>query len=112
MKNVTVRPDYVALTTGAGSAFWGGDVCVDMNEERVSNLGQGKIPNFEPEFSDLIADMRATGGPRFSSDPASGVESAGFMLAQAPDDLRRENGAVACRVWRDAAASPVQDIGD
>ncbi len=55
MKIAVIGTGYVGLVVGAGLADCGNEVvCVDLGEERVSMLREGKIPFFEPGLSELV----------------------------------------------------------
>ncbi len=81
MKVVMIGAGYVGLTTGTCFASLGCDVCcVDLNAERIRDLTRGEVPIFEPGLSDLIAQTRAAGRLRFSSDLGAEVASADFVF--------------------------------
>jgi UDPglucose 6-dehydrogenase len=50
---------YVGLVTAAGFAQLGHEVwCIDIDEEKVRGLEQGRIPIFEPGLEELVARHR------------------------------------------------------
>jgi UDPglucose 6-dehydrogenase len=72
--NVTViGTGYVGLVTGACLADAGNTVfCLDVNEERIRSLNQGRVPIFEPGLEPIVKRNREAGRLRFSTDvPAS-----------------------------------------
>src|SRR5918993_4198576 len=60
-----VGTGYVGLATGACLAYVGHEVtCLDNDHERVENLGEGKVPFYEPGLEELVA--RSAGRLRFA----------------------------------------------
>ena len=56
MRLVVVGTGFVGLVTGAGFADFGNDVlCVDVDAEKISRLGTGEIPFYEPGLQHLVA---------------------------------------------------------
>ena len=99
--NITiVGTGYVGLTTGAMLAYLGHQVtCIDIDEERLDTLQQGRAPFFEPHIEDLIAAARER--LRFTSDYATvGETEISFVTVgtlSLPDghtDLRAVDSAV------------------
>ena len=61
---------YVGMTTAACLARLGHRVtCADVNEERVAQLSQGKVPILEQGLPELVAEGLAAGRLRFVSAP-------------------------------------------
>lgn len=55
MKISFIGTGYVGLVTGAVCADYGYDVfCVDVNEERITDLKNGIMPFYEPGLEDLV----------------------------------------------------------
>jgi UDPglucose 6-dehydrogenase len=55
MKIAVIGAGYVGLVTGSALANLGNDViCVDIDDERISNLRKGIIPFFEPGLRDMV----------------------------------------------------------
>jgi UDPglucose 6-dehydrogenase len=77
MRLVTFGIGYVGLVTGTGLAELGHDVlCVDIDPERIRQLGDGVIPIYEPGLADLVRRNERAGRLRFSTDVAAGYDEA------------------------------------
>ncbi|MCA1727873.1 MAG: UDP-glucose/GDP-mannose dehydrogenase family protein [Actinobacteria bacterium] len=63
-----VGAGYVGLVTGACLAHIGHRVaCVDKDEGRVAELGEGRIPIYEPGLEEFVADGARRGRLRFAT---------------------------------------------
>ena len=73
--NVTVvGTGYVGLVTGACLADAGNSVfCVDLDEHKIRQLNQGRIPIFEPGLEPIVQRNEQAGRLRFSTDVAASV---------------------------------------
>src|SRR3954451_22313951 len=70
---------YVGLVTAAGFAALGSDVyCVDIDEEKIRGLEEGRIPIWEPGLEELIAQHRER--MHFSTDLAPALENARLLF--------------------------------
>src|SRR3954454_15799173 len=70
---------YVGLVTAAGFAALGSDVyCVDIDEEKVRGLQEGRIQIWEPGLEELIAEHRER--MHFSTDLAPALENARLLF--------------------------------
>lgn len=81
MNICVIGAGYVGLVTGAVFADLGNEVtCVDILEERIKMLQQGKIPIYEPGLEEMI--IRNTKDKRlfFSSSIAEGVKKAEIIF--------------------------------
>lgn len=59
MKVLIIGTGYVGLNTGAVLAYLGHDVtCLDVNEEKIALLKEGKSPIWEPHLDDVLAQAR------------------------------------------------------
>ncbi len=81
MKVTIFGSGYVGLVTGACLADVGHDVlCVDVDEEKVASLQQGKVTIHEPGLDSLIKSNMAAGRLGFTTDPAAGVAHGMFQF--------------------------------
>ncbi|MFN8028192.1 MAG: UDP-glucose/GDP-mannose dehydrogenase family protein [Acidimicrobiia bacterium] len=84
---------YVGMTTAACLARLGHQVtCADVNEERVAQLSQGKVPILEEGLPELVAEGLAAGRLRFVVGATAAARDAEFVFlcVQTPQS---ENGA-------------------
>lgn len=81
MKVTIFGSGYVGLVTGACLAEVGHNVlCVDVDEEKVASLRQGKVTIHEPGLDALIQSNMDAGRIAFTSDPAEGVAHGMFQF--------------------------------
>lgn len=103
--NVTIfGTGYVGLVTGACFAEMGNRVlCVDVDEDKIATLNEGRLPIYEPGLPALVAANRTAGRLTFSADAKAGVLHAEivFLAVGTParndgsTDLRHVYGAAA-----------------
>jgi UDPglucose 6-dehydrogenase len=82
-----VGTGYVGLTTGACLAHIGHRVtCVDNNAQMVAELGEGRIPFYEPGLEELVERGVRDGRLRFSTDlaPLVGEADIAFIAVGTP----------------------------
>jgi UDPglucose 6-dehydrogenase len=76
-----VGAGYVGLVTGACLAYVGHRVaCVDKNEGRVAELGEGRIPIYEPGLEETVADGVRRGRLRFTTGLPEVVREADVLF--------------------------------
>jgi UDPglucose 6-dehydrogenase len=69
MKVSVVGTGYVGLVTGACLADLGNDVvCLDIDEQKVAGLREGRIPIHEPGLAELVVRNSAAKRLRFTTD--------------------------------------------
>ncbi len=67
---------YVGLVTGTCFADSGNDVvCVDIDEDKIKGLREGRIPIYEPGLKELVLRNRDNGQLTFSTDLGEAVRS-------------------------------------
>lgn len=77
MKVTVFGIGYVGLVQAAVLADLGNKVtCVDIDENKVENLKQGKIPIFEPGLEPMVIENHKAGRLLFTTDAPSAVKSA------------------------------------
>ncbi len=81
MKITIFGSGYVGLVTGACLAKVGNHVvCVDIDEEKIARLREGRSPIFEPGLENLLVDNIRAGRLEFTTDFARGVEHGLFQF--------------------------------
>ncbi len=77
MKICVVGTGYVGLVAGTCLAESGNDViCVDIDDEKIEQLRQGRVPIYEPGLEELIKRNVAEGRLAFSTDLGGAVRHA------------------------------------
>jgi UDPglucose 6-dehydrogenase len=76
-----VGTGYVGLVTGACFADLGNQVaCIDIDAGKVARLQQGALPIYEPQLEEVVQRNLAANRLRFTTDYASGLDSAEFVF--------------------------------
>jgi len=89
MKLCVVGTGYVGLVSGTCFAEGGNDVaCVDIDERKIADLRNGKIPIYEPGLEELIRRNVGDGRLRFTTDLATAVKDSlvCFIAVGTPQD--------------------------
>src|SRR3989338_5705180 len=89
MKISVVGTGYVGLVTGACLANLGNDViCVDIDDERISNLRRGVMPFFEPGLRELVELNSQQKRLMFTTDSELAIENSDiiFIAVGTPSD--------------------------
>lgn len=75
MKLAIVGTGYVGLVSGTCFSDLGHDVvCVDIDEEKIEALNQGRIPIYEPGLEEMVHTNVEQGRLQFSTDIQRAVE--------------------------------------
>jgi UDPglucose 6-dehydrogenase len=112
MKIAIIGTGYVGLTSGTCLAKIGHDViCVDNDAARIDTLNRGEMPIFEPGLPEIIAEVRAAGRLRFTTDirPAVAESTVSFIAVGTPP---RENGQPDLTYVEDVARDIAASIRD
>jgi UDPglucose 6-dehydrogenase len=81
MRVTVIGTGYVGLVVGAGFAYSGNDVtCADIDEEKIRDLKEGKLPIFEPGLETLVEENLASGRLAFTTDVAEAVTDADVIF--------------------------------
>ncbi len=81
MKITIFGSGYVGLVTGACLAEVGNDVlCMDVDQEKITLLQNGKIPIYEPGLEAMIRENQAEGRLHFTTDSAEAVKHGLFQF--------------------------------
>ena len=76
MKITIIGTGYVGLVTGACLAESGNNViCVDIDDEKVGRLNQGKLPFYEPGLGDLAMRNVKEERLRFTTNFEEGIQN-------------------------------------
>ena len=89
MKITIIGTGYVGLVTGACLAELGNDVlCLDVDDKKVAILNNGGIPIHEPGLDVIVANNRANGRLKFTTNIADSVEHGDiqFIAVGTPPD--------------------------
>lgn len=91
MKNIAlIGVGYVGLVSGACFADLGNKVvCVDINEQRITNLNRGIMPIFEPGLEELIRRNVKAGRLLFTTSYEDALKDAdyAFIAVGTPSDV-------------------------
>lgn len=89
-----VGTGYVGLTTGSCLAHLGHHVtCIDNNPAKIEMIESGVMPISEDGLAEIVAEGRGAGRLRFTSDIASGVTGAEFVLLCVPTPQAADGSA-------------------
>src|SRR5690606_30183224 len=93
MRITMIGSGYVGLVSGACFADFGHDViCVDLNEQKIQALRDGRIPIFEPGLDALVAENIKAGRLSFTTELAPAVANADVVFIAVGTPSRRGDG--------------------
>jgi UDPglucose 6-dehydrogenase len=93
MRIAMVGTGYVGLVSGACFSEFGTDViCIDKDAAKIERLEQGEIPIFEPGLDILVANNRAAGRLRFTTELTKAVAEADAVFIAVGTPTGRTGG--------------------
>src|SRR5690348_10544847 len=105
MHIAVIGTGYVGLVTGACFAEFGVDVtCVDVDEQKIKDLLDGKMPIYEPGLEQLVAKNSQAGRLRFTTDVRQAIEQA-LVIFLAVGTPPKKDGSPNMRFVEEAAGS-------
>jgi len=94
---------YVGLVTGACLAEFGMNlICVDIDQEKIDLLNQGKVPIYEPGLEDMVVKNMREGRLSFSTNLGEGVKSS-LVIFIAVGTPSNDDGSADLRSAEEAA---------
>ena len=93
MNVVLIGAGYVGLVSGACFAEFGANViCLDLDEKRILDLKEGKIPIYEPGLEELVQRNVAAGRLEFCTKLEGNIENADLVFIAVGTPTRRGDG--------------------
>ncbi len=103
MHIAVIGTGYVGLVTGACFAEFGVNVtCVDIDEKKIADLREGRLPIYEPGLDQLAEKNARAGRLGFTTDLRSAVEQS-LVIFLAVGTPPREDGSADLRHVEEAA---------
>lgn len=112
MNICVIGTGYVGLVAGACLADMGNNViCIDNNEDKISQLKNGIIPIYEPSLEELVKSNVLENRLSFSTDLKSAVEKSlvCFIAVGTPQD---EDGSADLQYVYDVAKSIAKSMNE
>ncbi len=93
MNIAMIGSGYVGLVSGSCFAEFGVNVtCIDIDQDKIDKLNQGKIPIYEPGLSELVAKNVKEGRLHFTTDFHEAVSRADLVFIGVGTPSRRGDG--------------------
>jgi len=93
MTTVMLGTGYVWLVSGACFSEFGFEVsCVDLDEQKIKQLNQNKIPIYEPGLEDVVVRNAKAGRLSFTTDLPAAVSTADVVFIAVGTPTRRGDG--------------------
>ncbi|MFN2599317.1 MAG: UDP-glucose/GDP-mannose dehydrogenase family protein [Pyrinomonadaceae bacterium] len=103
MHIAVIGTGYVGLVTGACFAEFGVNVtCVDVDEQKIADLREGRLPIYEPGLDQLVAKNTQAGRLSFTTSLREAVEQS-LVIFLAVGTPPREDGAADLKYVEQAA---------
>ena len=100
MKIAVVGTGYVGLVTGTCFSDSGNQVtCVDIDEAKIEQLNQGKVPIYEPGLSELVLRNKDVGRLQFTTDLAGAVKPAQLVYLAVGTPQSKDGSADLSALW-------------
>lgn len=100
MKIAMIGTGYVGLVTGTCFAEGGNNVtCVDIDEAKIEQLSQGKIPIYEPGLSEMVVRNAAAGRLHFTTDLVGSVREAEMVYLAVGTPSAKDGSADLTALW-------------
>src|ERR1700721_1982660 len=113
MRIVMVGAGYVGLVSGACLADFGHEVvCVEVDENKVVSLRQGRVPIYEPGLSELALANQAAGRLSFTTSLKEAGRGAQAIFIAVGTPSLAEVGSADMHFVHDAARAIGQIIED
>ena len=95
MKKITIiGTGYVGLVTGTCFAELGNDVtCVDVDEQKVSMMNQGRVPLYEPGLEEVFQRNQRAGRLRATLDLPAALKGSSIIFLALPTPMGDDGSA-------------------
>lgn len=95
-----VGTGYVGLVSGACLADFGNRViCVDIDRERIENIGRGIMPIYEPGLKELVQRNHEAGRLRFTTDLEEAVRESLVVFSAVGTPMGEDGAADLSQIW-------------
>ena len=113
MRIVMMGAGYVGLVSGACLAGFGHKVvCVELNETKVAELRQGRVPIYEPGLSEMVVANQDAGRLSFTTNLKDGALGAQAIFIAVGTPSQAEGGSADMRYVYNAAREVAEVIQD
>ncbi|MBW1708348.1 MAG: UDP-glucose/GDP-mannose dehydrogenase family protein [Deltaproteobacteria bacterium] len=112
MNICVIGSGYVGLVTGTCFAEFGLNVvCMDKDEDRITQLNEGNIPIYEPGLEELLKRSLREGRLTFTTDLKAGIQQS-LVIFIAVGTPSNAEGDVDLEAIKEVAASIGQNMND
>lgn len=112
MRICVIGAGYVGLTTATALADFGHEVqCVDIDQAKIEELNQGKVPIYEPGLKELIDNNNQNGRLHFSSQVAESITDYPIIIIAVGTPPKEDGSSNLDNIYRvvDMIASTITD---